>query len=79
MMKKLIVPSGCWWTNSAIALRGRGAFSKIEISGTTMVMASSVSDARVEYRIEQINREIDENVESSDQHHHALDQREVIA
>src|SRR5512147_1022628 len=79
MMNKLTVPSGCWRTNSAIALRGCGAVSMTEESGTAMVMGSRVPDARVEHSIEQVNRKIDENVKSGNQHHHALNQRKIVA
>ena len=47
--------------------------------GAAMVMASGVPDARIEHRVEQVDDQIDQHVERRDQHHHALDQREVVA
>src|SRR5436189_5881527 len=76
MMTKLTAPKGCCRQNSAILF---GFFSVAADVGRTSVMASRIADARIEHRVEQVDRQIDENVECRDQHHHALDEREVIA
>src|SRR5262245_459047 len=78
MMTKLTAPSGCCQANSTIALRRRGIGSDAGSALEDIVMASAVADARIEQRVEQIDHEIGEHVKYGDQHHHALDQGEVV-
>src|ERR1041384_4841541 len=75
MMTKLTAPSGCWRVKSTTGLGRRG----IVAAGRAATDISVIPDTRVEHRVEQVDHEIDDDVEAGDQHHHRLDQREVVA
>src|SRR5712691_13460935 len=78
IMTKLTAPNGCCRQKSRNALGTESAGAGA--TGTSIVIGASViADPRIEHGVEQIHREIDEDVERGDQHHHALYQREVVA
>src|SRR4051812_35803432 len=76
--RKLTAPSGCWRTKSSMAF-GAGLVSAAATGPSIVMGASVITDARIEHRVEQIDHEVYEHVKRRDEHHHALDQGEVVA
>src|SRR5688572_16844975 len=71
------IPAGCLMQKSTSGLPSQdGRF--VGRTVVSVMAASTVTDARIERGIDEVDDEIGHDVERREQHHHALDQREVM-